>query len=214
MNRLKLVASLIKEDSLIDIGTDHGYLVKELLTMKKINKAICCDINQEPLNNAKSNIKNDSVLFILSDGLLGIEPNIINQYSAISICGMGGNLISQIIDQSIENYNDKVLYLQPNNNEKMLREYLISNNFNIINNVLVEENNIIYEVFHVIKDEVVFNDKELYFGKHILFNKDTLFYKKYNQKVEYLESLLLNINKDNIRYKQIKEEIDFIKEEL
>ena len=56
--RLSACASLVREGaSLIDIGTDHGYLPIWLLKSGKISKAIAADIGEGPLLSAKTNAK-------------------------------------------------------------------------------------------------------------------------------------------------------------
>src|SRR5690625_4222163 len=93
--RLSYIVNLFNEnnDYLLDIGTDHGYLIKDAFLKGKIKNAIATDINEEPLNNAKRNLKDFNVKYILTDGFKKINED----YNTVVIAGMGGNLISNIL---------------------------------------------------------------------------------------------------------------------
>ncbi len=72
--RLNRLAELVTEGSrLADVGTDHGYVPLCLCREKKIPSAIAMDINEGPLERAKSHIAEAGLeTYIetrLSDGL-------------------------------------------------------------------------------------------------------------------------------------------------
>ena len=57
-SRLKALADYIEDnDSMVDIGCDHGLLDIYLTLNKKNVKVIASDVNENALNNAKKNIK-------------------------------------------------------------------------------------------------------------------------------------------------------------
>ena len=47
-NRLRQIYDLVDKD-VVDVGTDHGKLVAQLLLDKKITRAVCTDIISNPL---------------------------------------------------------------------------------------------------------------------------------------------------------------------
>ena len=62
MNRLSkrlrsLISFVSNEDSLVDVGCDHGYLSIYLKENNLCKSVICSDINNNALNSAISNIK-------------------------------------------------------------------------------------------------------------------------------------------------------------
>lgn len=127
--RLSFIVSLFNEsnDKLLDVGTDHGYLIKDAFLKDKIKEAIATDINIQPLENAKSNLKGFNVKYYNTDGLKNIPDN----YNTVVIAGMGGNLISNILNDA-KNDKNITYFLQPNNKEKNLRKHLMDSGFEII----------------------------------------------------------------------------------
>ena len=73
--RIEAISQLIDNDeSVIDIGCDHGFLAK-MLRIKGNNKLIICSDNKiGPLNNARNNlIGYDNINFELTDGVDNID---------------------------------------------------------------------------------------------------------------------------------------------
>ena len=116
-----------------DIGTDHGYLPIFLLRSGRITKAYLSDVNEGPLASAVENAKDsglsDKCEFILTDGAAALSGKGITDYA---ICGMGGVLISEIIDAAPHLKDKDVrLILQPMTRQAHLRRYLNGNGFSI-----------------------------------------------------------------------------------
>lgn len=117
-----------------DIGTDHAYLPVFLLKSGKILSAVCTDINSGPLNSAIKNAREfecaEKMEFILTDGAEGLADKGITDYA---ICGMGGELIADIIDRSPHLKKEGIrLILQPMSRQGILRRYLYRNGFNTV----------------------------------------------------------------------------------
>lgn len=89
--RLKEVSNLIeKESSILDVGTDHGYLPLFLEENRNFEKIVATDISIDSLNKLKSKLdKNSKIETKLQDGL---EYLIDNEAEYVSICGMGQDL--------------------------------------------------------------------------------------------------------------------------
>ncbi len=133
--RLGSVAELVRDGvTLADIGTDHAYLPIYLLSIGRIQAAVCSDINQGPLGRAEENVSacgfSDKVRFCLCDGARELEAFGACDYA---ICGMGGELIRDIIEAAPYLKNSKYnLILQPMSRASVLREYLASAGFSVI----------------------------------------------------------------------------------
>ena len=100
--RLKCCADMVPLNARVaDIGTDHAYLPIFLLRSGRINYAFASDINEGPLASAIENAKESGVHtkmeFALADGLDAICEKGITD---IAICGMGGELISEIVQRA------------------------------------------------------------------------------------------------------------------
>lgn len=117
-----------------DIGTDHAYLPLFLLRAGRISRAVCADINKGPLESARRNAAElgytDSVTFVLTDGAMGLSDMGITDYA---ICGMGGELIADIIERSPHLKAKGIrLILQPMSKQGALRRYLAKSGFCVI----------------------------------------------------------------------------------
>jgi len=130
--RLLCAAELTRQDATFaDIGTDHAYLPLFLLESGKIKFAYCCDINEGPLASARKNAEERGRLsqteFILTDGATVLMDKGITDYA---ICGMGGELIADIIDRAPHLKDEGInLILQPMTKQEKLRSYLASAGF-------------------------------------------------------------------------------------
>jgi tRNA (adenine22-N1)-methyltransferase len=130
--RLLSVAELVRQGAVFaDIGTDHAHLPIFLLGEGRIKRAVLSDINEGPLASARCNCNqaglSDKVEFFLTDGAavlcdLGITD--------IAICGMGGELIADIIANAPWLKNKELsLILQPMSKQAHLRRFLAENGF-------------------------------------------------------------------------------------
>ncbi len=155
--RLCTASQYVRSGAMVaDIGTDHAYLPIYLALEKRIKRAVASDINEGPLNTARENIKRYSCENIidtyLTNGLNGIDKF---NPTDIVICGMGGELIAKILEDSRELVcNSSIrLVLQPMTMVKELREYL-SNGFSTIAENIVFEDNKLYQIICVEYDGV------------------------------------------------------------
>ncbi|AYJ01131.1 SAM-dependent methyltransferase [Candidatus Phytoplasma ziziphi] len=127
MKRLLFIASLLKGYNIvIDIGTDHGLVLKKALDLKYIKKGIACDNKIKPLQKAFENLKNYPVKFYLSDGFDKINDD----FDLALICGMGPHTISQILQRSP--YKKKYFLLGCQGKINYLIDWLNNNNFDIL----------------------------------------------------------------------------------
>ena len=133
--RLLSAADFVRQDAILaDIGTDHAYLPLFLLRVGRIVRAFCSDINEGPLDSARANVGAagylDRVEFTLADGADALAGKGITDYT---ICGMGGELIADIIDRADEMRDPAVrLILQPMTRRGALVSYLYRNGFEVL----------------------------------------------------------------------------------
>lgn len=188
--RLACVASLVPAGARVaDIGSDHAYLPAALVLDGKIDFAIAGEVVKGPYENAVHEIKDHQlegrVIPRLADGLAAIEPA--DKVDTITIAGMGGSLIASILEKDKNKLTGiKRLVLQPNVGESQLREWLMNNHYQIMNEKIIEEDNHIYEII-VAEPSVVpfrYSKYELDFGPFLLENKGPVFRTKWR---EYLQ---------------------------
>ncbi len=185
--RLSACAEFVRQGAVLaDVGTDHAYLPTALLQNGRIASALACDINEKPLESAKSTVTDygvaDKVELRLCDGLCGVNEN---EFSDLVIAGMGGELIVKILSVCPFIKNEKYnLILQPMSKAYDLRKWLEENGFSVLDEKAAESNNKIYTVINAQfcgrseqKDEAFY-----YFGK-LLYKSDKKS-KKYKLKIK------------------------------
>lgn len=147
--RLKTIADMIPFGAKIcDIGTDHGYLPIFLKKEGKVQSVIATDVNIKPLKRAENNISAQNISGIelrLCDGLEGIK---FGEVDTVIIAGMGGEVISGILEKGNVIVNDPniTLVMQPTTSPEILREYLQKNGFKFLEEIPVFENQKTYSV--------------------------------------------------------------------
>ena len=125
--RLSSAAKFVRQGArFADIGTDHAYLPIFLINQGQVEYAVASDINEGPLTSAKENARlfgvYDRMDFTLADGLDAIEKF---KVTDIAICGMGGELIFEIVKRAEFIKNPDVrLILQPMSKFAELRHSL------------------------------------------------------------------------------------------
>ncbi|KWV89908.1 tRNA (adenine(22)-N(1))-methyltransferase [Pseudomonas fluorescens] len=100
----------------------------------------------------------------LADGLAAIEAG--DDITAVSLCGMGGETIRDILDSGKAHLNGRErLILQPNGGEQPLRQWLMENGYQILHEELLRENRFYYEIIVAERAEAMtYTAEQLYFG--------------------------------------------------
>lgn len=150
--RLITVAGMIEDcESLVDVGTDHGYIPIFLLNNKKVSYAIASDINKGPIDKAKKNINiynlKNSIQCRLGGGLTTVEKG---EVEVAIISGMGGNLIRDIIEERFEVFKSlKYAILQPVQNPEVLRKYIYDRGLRILEEKILKDEGVYYQILKV-----------------------------------------------------------------
>ncbi|WP_086313616.1 tRNA (adenine22-N1)-methyltransferase [Enterococcus sp. 7F3_DIV0205] len=224
--RLARVGELVPEQSrLADIGSDHAYLPVALVLQKKLDFAVAGEVVKGPYEAAQKQVRKngltDQITVRLADGLDAIEET--DKITAVTICGMGGVLIRDILDAGWTNQRlqgNERLVLQPNIGEKPLRDWLTVHGYTIIEEDILEENNKIYEIIVAARQEtrVAYSEKERLFGPILLKKQSPIFHKKWHGEVKQREAILAQLAKasgdQQVRMQQIEKEIIEIQEVL
>lgn len=151
--RLQTIADFVPYGAKVaDIGSDHAYLPTYLVQSGKCTYVVAGEVNDGPYESAKRHIKQlkleEQVMVRKGNGLEVIQPGEVN---TIVIAGMGGSLIAQILDQGLHKLEGvNRLILQPNVGEQFVRMFAIGNGWELIEEVILEEDGVLYEilVFH------------------------------------------------------------------
>ncbi len=202
--RLESIASLIdNNNSIIDIGCDHGLLDIYLIENKKNINILATEINKNALNNAKNNIKKYKLENIIklqeSDGLKNIDTT---NYNTIIIAGMGSHTIVGILKQSIKKLkNIDNLILQSNNDNYFLRKKVLKLGFYIEKEILIKEKNIYYTIIKFKKGHKYYNKNELHLGPYLIKENSNLFKEKNKEDLKKIKLIYKLIPKRYIFYR-------------
>ena len=215
--RLTKVSEYLNHNKLADIGSDHAYLPIYAIQNNLVKEAIAGEVVKGPFLSAQKNTElhglSKSIEIKLGDGLEVVNGTV----DVITICGMGGPLISQILDEGKEkliHYPD--LILQANIHALPIRQVLQKLGYNIEAEQLIKDKKHIYEIIVAKKGKMQLSENELKFGPKLMIEKDELFYEKWEREIESLENISnqLKNHKDQTRYNEIQAQIKQIKEVL
>ena len=210
---------------LADIGSDHAYLPIYLVLKQQIPFAIAGEVVRGPYESAKKQVaKNgleNQIIVRLADGLAAIYAE--DQIDAISIAGMGGTLIRNILEngkQQGQLTGNETLILQPNVGEATLRNWLIRNDYEIRHEEILEENQKIYEIIVAIPSDrnLSYSKKELFFGPILLKDRSLIFLQKWQKELTNKQRVLKELTKAQElpleKIAEVKEQLQWIEEVL
>jgi Predicted SAM-dependent methyltransferase len=222
-NRLKHIAEMVDNcDTVIDVGTDHGYIPIYLVKNLKCKKAIASDVNIGPINKVKFNVMaenlDDRIDCRHGSGLKVIKPE---EVQCAVIAGMGGNLIRDIIEDSINVFKSlSYAILQPVQNPEVLRKYIVGKGFSIIDEDLCEEDGKYYEIIKVKFGNNQSKIKDIYYevSPILIEKKHPLLEEFLNKKLEKYMKIKALIKEETqgamIRKSEVEEKIDILEEML
>lgn len=205
-----------------DIGCDHGYL-----SIYLIEKGICdfvyaSDINEKPVSIARKNVAardkcgmhlGEKINIRLGDGLAGLENAGINH---VIICGMGGEVISGILDRAKSFWKSGVKFiLQPMSSEYELRTWLCENGFYIADETLLRDSGRIYTVMaaEFTGEKYTYGKAELMLGRHNIKKGGELLSELCGRKLVHARNLLKskNVSKED---SELYNELSTLRSEL
>ena len=190
---------------------------------KKISYAVCGEVVRGPYESALNQVTlqglADNITVRLADGLFAIEPS--DKIDTITICGMGGTLIKQILLEGKERITgEELLILQPNVGEATLRKYLVANGYSIIAEEILEENKKIYEIIVAKKliQPMSLNEAQYLFGPLLMQEKSPVFIKKWQrelmQRQRVLQQLQNSAQNHDEKIAELQVEMKLIEEVL
>lgn len=155
-DRLQMIADQIETgERVCDIGTDHGFLPLYLYETGKSPHVIMSDVSSGSLQKARENCimyhPGQEFDLRLGNGLQVLETG---EVDTVVIAGMGGILMTQILEENMEKtMSVKKYILQPRSASGKLRHWLMSNGFEITSDRLVEEGKFICSIITAVPAE-------------------------------------------------------------
>ena len=221
--RLQKIASYLPRNShFIDVGSDHAYLPCYVCLHDKGAIAIAGEVVEGPFRMAETTVKahhlNAVIDVRLGDGLAVLSGDEVKQ---IVIAGMGGTLISSILENGKEKIGSvERIIAQPNVDAKSVRKWINQQRYHIAQEEIVEENGHFYEIIVADKmnDVQVLSEKDLLFGPQLVLNQTKTFKEKWRSEQAMLEHVLRQLEQASVKQteklRRFNSEISLIKEVL
>ncbi|MBD8028305.1 tRNA (adenine-N(1))-methyltransferase [Ureibacillus sp. Re31] len=195
--RLEAVASFVPTGAIVaDIGSDHAYLPCYLVHKGIVHKAIAGEVVKGPFESAVKQVKmeglEDSITVRLADGLQAINES--DGVNTVTIAGMGGPLIVSILEKNPQLLQTVTrLILQPNIHAKVIREWALSNGWAILDEVILKEDEKIYEILVLQRGEMKLSEQEILLGNHLMANRSDVFIEKWTKEIQNWRRVLSSI---------------------
>lgn len=228
--RLERVASYVPKNAIVaDIGSDHAYLPCFIVLQGKVEKVIAGEVADGPLRSAKEQVKklnlNSKIDVRKGDGLEVIHAN---EANCITIAGMGGSLITHILNAGKEklNTNDLRLILQPNIGAEIIRKWLYNESWRLISEEIIEEDGKIYEILVAEKGDpsLPYQNVSLpagfILGPFLIREKNPVFIHKWKSELNHWRKIKNQLigsssnDRNQHRLNELNENIKLVEEEL
>ena len=198
--RLERVAAHMPAGArLADIGSDHAYLPVALLRRGAIAAAVAGEVALTPFHAARRTVRENGLEQHISvrhaNGLAAIAAQ--DEISVISICGMGGETIRDILASGSAHLSGRErLVLQPNGGEQPLRQWLMENGYRILCEEVLRENRFDYEIIVAARSGTVkYSAQELYFGPLHMQARSPAFLAKWQRQLSQKHKTLLSLSR-------------------
>ena len=196
--RLKKIAECVPEGvKLADIGSDHAYLPIFLCQKGRIHQAIASEVSQGPFEHMCSEVEkaglSESIDCRLGDGLVTLRLE--DQVEAVTIAGMGGELIAKILHEAYctqRLQNRPCLILQPNIDEILVRKWLIGHGYRITDEKILEDAGKMYEIIVALPTDTPqeLTDVQLLMGIYTKKDDPEVFNSKWQRKQANLKGII------------------------
>jgi len=198
--RIDFLASLLKGyHTVLDVGSDHGYVLEEAFKRGYIQKGIASDVREMPLERSMKTLRNYPVRGILSDGFLAIDET----FDAAVVAGMGAYLIAELMEHAP--LHNAVYILQANDKHEHLRKRLNELGFEIKDEYIVHDK-FFYIIMIVKRGNQHLTKEDLYLGPYLKHKVEVIPY--YERKLKLLKDIMHKSNDD--REDDLKEEIGYL----
>lgn len=222
--RLTAVAEFVEQGAILaDIGSDHAYLPCYLVSNGKVKKAIAGEVVKGPYESAKRNVAkkglSEKIEVRLANGLAAIKST--DEVDTVTIAGMGGPLIASILDAGTTELGSvKRIIAQPNIHASSIREWAVKNGWIIVNELILEEDNKIYEIIVLERGTDTYDELQMLVGPILMIDKSTVFIDKWNRESSEWQRIADSLeqagNSEDITNKkqELKKKIELIRRVL
>lgn len=228
--RLETVAGYIPKNAVFaDIGSDHAYLPCYSILQGIAKAAIAGEITDGPFISAKNQVMKCELSDVISvrqgDGLSVIDEG--ETVDCVTIAGMGGGLIKRILEEGRTRLSGvKRLVLQPNIHAIYIRQWMLDNGWELIDEEIIEEDNKIYEILVAEKGnpmrpyQTFSLQASLLVGPLLAQKKSDVFQKKWIQECHHWRTIVHQLKQaghtyeNNEKFRELTNQIKLVEEVL
>ncbi len=220
--RLDSICSLLcPGEVLADIGTDHGYLMVNILIKGLFQRALGVELNCGPMESARQTVReaglHDRVDLRLGDGLTPLVPG---EADALVVAGMGGHTICTILRNGVDRLAGvRQMVLQPQSAHPKLRRCLRGLGWKIADERLVTEDGRLYLVLSAVPGDsqpLSWEDEQI--GPVLRRSRPPLYAAYVEQMITERKRIVRSMSKavhpDHGRIRLLCDEMDRLKEQL
>ena len=131
-DRLVAVAERIRSNTHVDIGSDHGSLLVELLRSGRIEFGIAIENKQMPFENSARALRGLQAEVRLGDGLDATKEG---EADSLSICGLGAESMRDILLVHPDRIPKHVV-LQVFHKPEIIRRWALDNGFHLLDETI------------------------------------------------------------------------------
>lgn len=208
--RLQHIAATITPGRRVaDIGTDHGYIPIYLMENHLATHVIAMDINPGPLTRAEAHIKASNLQACietrLSNGFSALHEN---EADIAVIAGMGGELMKSILENGSHVTGSlKELVLSPHSEIDIVRKFLHTIGFKIINEEMLTDEGKFYTIIKAVKgDDRPYTDMEYKYGALLIENKDKVLWDFLKMRKTKIMNILARLQEEQTENAKAREE--------
>ena len=222
--RLETVASFVPTGAVVaDIGSDHAYLPCYLIHKGIAARAVAGEVVKGPYESAVRQVRTegltDKITVRMADGLAAVEQD--DRVDTVTIAGMGGPLIVSILEKHPQALTSVTrLILQPNIHAKAIREWALQNGWALQDEVILREDDKVYEVLVLQRGAMTLTEAEILLGKQLSANRSDVFVEKWTREITNWQRVLTAIEAaastpgNEAKRKELQQLIDMVQEAL
>lgn len=222
--RLETVASFVPTGAVVaDIGSDHAYLPCYLVHKGIAARAIAGEVVKGPFESAERQVRTeglvDKITVRMADGLAAVQEE--DRVDTVTIAGMGGPLIVSILEKHPAALTTVTrLILQPNIHAKAIREWALERGWAILDEVILSEDDKVYEVLVLQRGDMQLTEAETLLGPKLMMTKSDVFKAKWAREVENWQRVITAIEKagatseNEVKRTELRHLIDMVQEVL
>ncbi|MDB5052282.1 MAG: SAM-dependent methyltransferase [Bacilli bacterium] len=232
----KIAEKVLRGSRLADIGSDHALLPVFLAQQGVIVSGIAGELNKGPFAAATKQVAEaglkQTIQVRQGNGLEVIEPS---EVDIVSIAGMGGQLIVQILTEGLAKLDGvSQLILQPNVGEECVRRWLVEHDWFLREEHILEEDGKTYEILlaertnqanllnqalyreRLVGDREITRKRFFAMGPYLLEQAEPIWVRKWEDELRNLQRICDQLSNSQLpasisRQKEIKQEIAEIK---